>query len=76
MKKCTVIATCLINSGVTRHNLQAVEASVEQSFKEDFQGMDFNQWNTNLSEIQAQDIIKQFGTSYRIDVRRFIQDLM
>lgn len=76
MKKSTVIATCLINSRVTSHSLASVEASVEQSFKEDFPDMSYKQWNADMPESAANDIIKQFGSAYRIDVRQFIQDLM
>jgi hypothetical protein len=76
MKKSTLIATCLINSGVTSHPIPVVEASVIQTFKEDFKGVNFQQWNSDLPENVAQDIIKGFGSSYRIDIRQFIQDLM
>jgi hypothetical protein len=76
MRKSTVIATCLINSGVTSHPLASVEQSVEQSFKEDFQDMSYAQWNTDLPDHVAKDIIRQFASNYRIDVRRFIIDLM
>lgn len=76
MKKSTVIATCLIHSGITSQPLADVEDSIHQSFKEDFSGLDFHQWNTHLTENDANRIIKEFGSSYRIDIRQFIQDLM
>ena len=76
MKKSTVIATCLIHSGITAQPLADVEESIQQSFNEDFRGLDFHQWNTHLTETEAKRIIKEFGSSYRIDVRQFIQDLM
>jgi hypothetical protein len=76
MRKSTIIATCLINSGITTHSLNEVEASVKQSFEEDFQDMNYNQWNTDLPEGVARDIIKQFGNAYRIDVRQLIRDLI
>jgi len=76
MKKSTIIATCLINSGHTSHSLANVEASLEQTFREDFSGMNYQQWNTNLAEVDAQRIIKEFGNAYRIDIRQFILDLM
>jgi hypothetical protein len=76
MKKSTIIATCLINSGRTSHSIIDVEKSVEQTFKEDFSGMNYQQWNTNLPEADAQRIIKEFGSAYRIDIRQFILDLM
>jgi hypothetical protein len=70
-----VIATCLINSGSTTHPLASVEESVKQIFTEDFQGLSYHQWNTDLPENVARDIINQFGNSYRIDVRQLIIDL-
>jgi hypothetical protein len=76
MKKSAVIATCLIHSGITSQPLADVEQSIEQSFKEDFSGLNYQQWNTHLPEADAQRIIKEFGSSYRIDIRQFIQDLM
>lgn len=76
MRKSTVIATCLINSGSTTHSLPMVESSVRQCFKEDFQDMSYEAWNTDLPENVAGDIIKQFGSAYRIDIRRLIIDLM
>ena len=75
MKKSTIIATCLINSGITSHGIRDVEASIEQTFKEEFQGMNYLQWNTHLSESEAQKIIREFGNNYRIDIRQFIHDL-
>jgi hypothetical protein len=75
MKKSTIIATCLINSGATIHNLAQVEASIEQSFREDFQGLNYKQWNSDVPEAEALAIIKNFGSAYRIDVRQFILDL-
>lgn len=76
MRKSIVIATCLINSGITTHPLASVEASVKQTFREDFQNISYDAWNTDLPENEANDIIKQFGNTYRIDVRQFILDLM
>jgi hypothetical protein len=75
MKKSTVIATCLKNSG-SHHALRDIEISIEQTFQEDFPGMNYKQWNTELSDQDAQGIIKDFGSSYSIDVRRLIIDMM
>jgi predicted DNA-binding protein (UPF0278 family) len=75
MRKSIVIATCIVNSGVTNHPLSTVEAAVRQTFKEDFQNMNYEKWNENLPESVAQDIIKQFGNNYRVDVRQLIIDL-
>jgi hypothetical protein len=75
MKKSTLIATCLINCGST-YAIREIETSIEQTFREDFPQMSYGQWNTVLPMPEAQHIIKQFGTGYRIDVRQFIHDLM
>jgi hypothetical protein len=75
MRKSIVIATCIVNSGVTNHPLSTVEAAVRRTFKEDFQNMNYEKWNENLPESVAQDIIKQFGNNYRVDVRQLIIDL-
>jgi hypothetical protein len=75
MRKSVVIATCIINSGVTTHPLPTVEAAVMKTFKEDFSNMNYERWNEDLPEAVAKDIIQQFGTNYRIDVRQLIIDL-
>jgi hypothetical protein len=75
MRKSAVIATCIINSGASTHPLSTVEAAVRQTFKEDFQDMNYEKWNEDLPEPVAKDIINQFGTNYRIDVRQLIIDL-
>jgi hypothetical protein len=75
MRKATVIATCLRNSG-SRFQMQEIESSIEQTFKEEFAGSDFKQWNTDLPAATASNIIGQFGNAYTIDVRQLIIDLM
>ena len=74
MKKSTVIATVMINSG-SRHGIRDIETSIEQTFAEDFPGMNYKQWNTDLPEPVAKKIISDFGSSYNIDLRKFIIDL-
>jgi hypothetical protein len=75
MKKSTIIATCLINCG-SNYQIHEIEPSIEQTFREDFPEMNYKTWNTVIPEPEAQNIIKQFGRGYRIDVRQFIHDLM
>jgi hypothetical protein len=75
MKKSTVIATCLINCG-SRHGIKEIEQSIQSTFREDFPGLNFQQWNTDIPEPAAQGIIRDFGGSYTIDIRQFILDLM
>jgi hypothetical protein len=75
MKKTTVIATCLINCGSV-YSMREIEGSIEQTFKEDFPGVSYHQWNTDLPERDAASIIGQFGAGYRINIRQLIADLM
>jgi hypothetical protein len=75
MKKSTLIATCLINCGST-YQLQEIETSISQTFKEDFPEMNYKDWNTMIPLTDAKAIIQQFGKGYRINVRQFIYDLI
>jgi hypothetical protein len=75
MKKATIIATCLQNSGM-RHSLAELENSITQTFREDFPGMSYNQWNVDVPDATAQEIIQNFQGVYRIDVKKFIQDFI
>jgi hypothetical protein len=75
MKKSTLIATCLINCG-SSYGIQDIENSIQQTFNEEFSELNFKEWNTFVPDVEAQEIIRQFGTGYRINVRQFIVDLM
>lgn len=75
MKKSTVIATCLQNSGL-KHHLSELENSIDQTFKEEFPGMSYAQWNTDIPDDTARTIIENFKGVYRIDLKKFIQDFM
>jgi hypothetical protein len=75
MKKSTIVATCLQNSG-SRHTIPELEKSIVQTFHEDFPGMSYTTWNVDVSEETARLIINNFRGVYRIDVKKFIQDFM
>lgn len=75
MKKSTVIATCLQNSGLV-HPINELENSIAQTFKEEFPGMSYLQWNTDIPDVTASTIIENFRGVYRIDLKKFIQDFM
>jgi len=74
MRKATVIATCLISSGL-RGSLEEVEHRVMQCFQEFRPESNFRDWNTDIDDTVANDIIKAAGSSSRINVERFISDL-
>ncbi|MBZ5497934.1 MAG: hypothetical protein LAP85_16140 [Acidobacteriia bacterium] len=73
MRKCTVIATCLMNSRFI-NKLEDAEATVEKIFRTEFPESDFVDWNREIDDRAAQNIIKSVGCASRINVRRFIED--
>ena len=75
MKKATIIATCLRNSGMT-HSLAELEISIAQTFQEDFPRTSYAEWNVDVPDATAKEIIQNFQGVYRIDVKKFIQDFM
>lgn len=75
MRKSTIIATCLINSGML-DELVAAETSVANIFAEQFPSENLSQWNTEIPDNVAQHIISSVGRAKRINVGKFISDLM
>lgn len=74
MRRATVIAHCLVNSGMTPRVREA-EAAVAQVFREEFPESDFLRWNVEIDERVAADIIKNVGRATTINIRRLIDDL-
>jgi hypothetical protein len=72
MRKGTIIATCLVNS---KFMLADAEAAVEKIFGTEFPESDFLDWNCEMNDNAAQNIIKSVGCASRINVRKFIEDL-
>ncbi|WP_166820024.1 hypothetical protein [Thalassoroseus pseudoceratinae] len=74
MKRSTIIATCLLNSSmVTR--LEDGEWRVQQVFEDEFPNEDFRQWDREVSDATADQIVKTVGRAGRINVASFIDDL-
>jgi hypothetical protein len=74
MRNSTVIAQCLVNSGMTK-SLEEAEHSVRTIFYEEFPGRNFDEWNLNVNDQTAMNIVNNVGRASRIDVRKFIEDL-
>lgn len=75
MRKVTIIAQCLINSGY-RSELLAAENTVRRTFEDEFPERDFQQWNDDINENIAQNIINGVGKASSINVIKLINDLM
>lgn len=74
MRKCTVIAQCLVNSDMIKP-LKEAERVVRNIFHEEFPDQDFDKWNENLNDTAAENIVKAVGRASRINVKKFIEDL-
>ena len=74
VRKSTVIATCLVNSGMIG-DLAAAEVSIANIFAECFPSEIFAKWNSELPESAAQHIISGVGRAMTINVEKFISDL-
>lgn len=74
MKKSTVIATCLVNSSMI-NRLEDAENAVRQVFLDEFPESNFAQWNREIDDQVAEQIIKNVGRASQINVRKFIEDL-
>lgn len=55
--------------------IEQAEASVRNIFTDNFPHLNFNQWNKEVSDEFAKNIIKKVGKASRINVRKFIEDL-
>ena len=74
MKNSTVIATCLLNSRtVTR--LEDGELLVQEVFEREFPTEDFNQWNSEINDNTAKNLIQNVEQVIGINVKQLIDDL-
>jgi hypothetical protein len=73
MRNSTVIAHCLVNSGM--RSLEEAERAVRTTFDEEFPARSFGKWNVTMNDQSATQIINSVGSASRIDVRKFIEDL-
>ncbi len=74
MNKITVIATCLVNSNMIP-DIQDAKAAVRMVFDSEFPDADFDDWNADIPESTADNIIRDVGWASRINVAKFISDL-
>ncbi len=74
MRKSTLIATCLVNSNIITR-LEDAERSVAQVFADEFPKAKYLEWNTNINDKTAKDMIEAIGRASRINVEKFIEDL-
>ncbi len=74
MRKSTVIATCLVNSNMIG-DFEDAEHIVRRIFTEEFLDLSFDDWERDIDDSIAQNIIRNVGTASRINVVQFIEDL-
>lgn len=74
MKKSTIIATCLVNSNMI-NRIDDAENRVYQVFIDEFPASNFAEWNQEINESVARQIIKNVGRTSRINVKLFIEEL-
>ena len=74
MRKSTVIAKCLVNSNMIGR-LEDAEHSVQQIFLNEFPNSNFSEWNQDINDKAAENIIRNVGRPSRINVKKFIEDL-
>jgi len=74
LKKSTVIATCLVNSKMI-NGMDDAENRVYQVFIDEFPVANFDEWNQEIDETVARQIIKNVGQASRINVKLFIKEL-
>jgi hypothetical protein len=74
MKRSTLIATCLVKSDMIAR-LEYAEQCVQQTFLSEFPNSNFSEWNHDINEETAEDIIRRVSRASRINVKKFIEDL-
>ena len=74
MRKSSLIATCLINSGM-RATQEEAEMRIADTFNRAFPNLTFELWNSNIDESRAEHIIASVGKASEINVENFIRDL-
>lgn len=74
MRKSTIIATCLVNSGLVQH-LEEAELVVLRTFRAELPTERFGDWDTEVEDSTARDMIKNVGRASQISIPLFIEDL-
>ncbi len=74
MRRSVLIATCLVKSEMIAR-LEFAEYCVQQTFLSEFPNSNFSEWNHDINEKTAEDIIGRVGPTSRINVKKFIEEL-
>lgn len=75
MRRSTVIATCLVNSGFIL-TLETAEEEVRFRFEDEFPDESFDDWNRNLrDDATGESLVVAIGRAYTINARNFINEL-
>ena len=74
MKKCSVIARCLVNSDMIGR-MEDAERAVANVFFGEFPHANFHLWNREIDDDTAEHIVNTVGRAVTINVRMFIEDL-
>jgi hypothetical protein len=74
MRRATIISTCLLNNNMV-NRLEDGEREVENLFHNLFPGEKFDDWNIDVNEKTAREIVSSVGRAGSIRVDRFINVL-
>jgi hypothetical protein len=74
MRKARIIATCLLNSNMVP-SLDEAERTVRDIFAAEYPKSRYSDWNTDLDDRIAFDIVRTVGHAERINVVTFIEQL-
>jgi hypothetical protein len=64
MRKSTVIARCMMNSGVS--SLDDGELAVRTTFQEEFPAGNFDEWNLDIDDQEGEKMVTILGERYKL----------
>jgi hypothetical protein len=64
MRKSTVIARCMMNSGVS--SLDVGELAVRETFQEEFPASSFDEWNLEMDDEEGEKMVTILGERYKL----------
>ena len=74
MKRSDIIATVLVNCGVSFSQGDAM-LLIRKTFEEELPERDFQTWNVELDERSAKSLIDTIGIKTNLNLKMFILDL-
>jgi hypothetical protein len=74
LTKSNIIAHCLVNSKMLGR-LEDADQAVRQTFLDEFPDSNFTEWNQEINDKTAENIIRNVGRASRINVKKFIEEL-